>query len=128
MKSNHFDTAIINFYRKVTIAFNFTKVTAKFLNVICLPKYKLPRGKESANTHLFDIDICPSTNFNCFTPKIEWSKIQTLKNQYDPKWKAKQVGWRTKLQDNGSSVTISHLYFIILLHTLVLQTPDCHVT
>ena len=54
----------MKFYGKVTIAFNFIKVTAKLLNAIRLLKYKRPRGKESANTHFFEIDVCPSTNLN----------------------------------------------------------------
>ena len=52
--------------------------------------------------HFFDTDVCLSTNFNYFTPKIEWPKIQTLKNQYDPKLKAKKVDSRAKLQENES--------------------------
>ena len=108
LKSNHFDNVIINFYRNVTIAFNFIKVTAKLLHAIRLLKYKRPRRKVHKR-----ISWCSSEHkFQLLHPKNRMA-LNRLKTQIVRKW----------VQRVNFSVTISHLHFTILPHTLVSQTP-----
>ena len=100
MKSNHFDNVITNFYRKVTIAFNFIKVTAKLLNAIRLLKYKRPRRKVHTRISLTVMLIRAQISI-ILPQKLYGSKFKPLKTRMT-EIKAKKGDSRPKSQENGS--------------------------